>query len=183
MKYFLDTEFIEDGTTIDLISIGLVCEDGREFYAENSSADLSKAGEWVEANVLPLLWSRRADKTKASMWGRDGGAGGLLTHEEIGTAIRLFIPEGDKPEFWAYYADYDWVAFCQLFGTMMDLPDGFPMYCRDIKQWCDQLGSPELPKQDGTEHNALEDAQWNMQAWEFLNAIAPNPLNLTETSL
>jgi len=173
MKYFLDTEFIEDGTTIDLISLGVVCEDGREFYAENSSADLSKAGEWVKANVLPLLWSRSADKREANLWSRDGGAGGWMAHKEIGSEIRLFIPEGDKPEFWAYYADYDWVAFCQLFGTMMDLPDGFPMYCRDIKQWCDQLGSPQLPKQDGTEHNALEDARWTMQAWEFLNAIAP----------
>lgn len=33
MKYFLDTEFHEDGKTIDLISIGIVAEDGREYYA------------------------------------------------------------------------------------------------------------------------------------------------------
>jgi len=171
MKYFLDTEFIDNGTTIPLISIALVCEDGREFYAENSSADLSKAGEWVKANVLPLLWSRSADKRKANLWSRDGGAGGFMAHEEIGSEIRLFIPEGDKPQFWGYYSAYDWVVFCQLFGTMMDLPDGFPMYCRDIKQWGDQLGSPDLPKQNGTEHNALEDARWAVQAWEFLNAI------------
>jgi hypothetical protein len=25
-KYFYDTEFIEDGKTIDLVSIGIVCE-------------------------------------------------------------------------------------------------------------------------------------------------------------
>jgi hypothetical protein len=29
MKYYYDTEFIEDGRTIDLISIGIVAEDGR----------------------------------------------------------------------------------------------------------------------------------------------------------
>jgi hypothetical protein len=29
MKYFYGTEFIEDGKTIDLISIGIVAEDGR----------------------------------------------------------------------------------------------------------------------------------------------------------
>ena len=33
MKYWIDTEFIERPCTIDLISIGLVAEDGREFYA------------------------------------------------------------------------------------------------------------------------------------------------------
>ena len=39
--------------------------------------------------------------------------------------------------FYAYYADYDWVAFCWLFGKMIDLPKGFPMYCRDLKQELD----------------------------------------------
>jgi hypothetical protein len=43
MKYFLDTEFIEDGKTIDLISIALVAEDGREIYLCNSDCDLNKA--------------------------------------------------------------------------------------------------------------------------------------------
>ncbi len=33
MKIFYDAEFIEDGVTIDLISIAMVAEDGRELYA------------------------------------------------------------------------------------------------------------------------------------------------------
>lgn len=45
MKYFFDTEFIEDGKTIELLSIGIVSEDGREFYAESLDADHSKAEE------------------------------------------------------------------------------------------------------------------------------------------
>ena len=39
MKYTYDTEFHENGRTIDFISIGIVCEDGREYYAENSECD------------------------------------------------------------------------------------------------------------------------------------------------
>ena len=37
MKYFIDTEFIESGplNPIQLISIGVVAEDGREFYWHN----------------------------------------------------------------------------------------------------------------------------------------------------
>lgn len=79
-----------------------------------------------------------------------------------------------KPVFWGYYADYDWVVFCQLFGTMMDLPKGFPMYCCDIKQWCDMLGNPKLPEQGKGEHHALADARWNRQAWEFLQKYSMN---------
>jgi len=148
MKIWFDTEFIEDGHTIDLISIGLVREDGRTYYAESGECDISKTSEWVQKNVLPNL------------------TGVKVPRSTIAQEIVSFA--GEKPEFWAYYADYDWVALCQLYGTMMQLPKGWPMYCRDIKQWCDAVGNPRLPKQDSVEHNALADAKWNLKAWEFL---------------
>ena len=50
----------------------------------------------------------------------------------------------------------------------MDLPIGFPMYCKDIKQLCDEMGNPKLPEQVCGRHNALLDAVWNKQAYEFL---------------
>ena len=53
MKYWIDTEFIERPYTIDLISIGLVAEDGREFYAESSEVDWSRASQWTLENVPP----------------------------------------------------------------------------------------------------------------------------------
>lgn len=45
MRYFYDTEFIEDGHTIDLISIGVVAEDGRSYYAISKAFNPKKAGE------------------------------------------------------------------------------------------------------------------------------------------
>jgi hypothetical protein len=57
----------------------------------------------------------------------------------------------------------------QLFGTMMDLPKGFPMYTMDLKQWCKQLGDPELPAQGKGEHSAILDAKWNRDVWHFLD--------------
>lgn len=55
MRYFLDTEFIENGKTIDLISIALVSEDNREYYALNHECDFSQASDWVRQNVLVYL--------------------------------------------------------------------------------------------------------------------------------
>lgn len=165
MKYFLDTEFIESGSRFPLIllSLGIVAEDGREFYAVNDDAPIAMANSWVMDNVVPHLGVPR------------------VKFKDIAPSVLAFIEEGrlknedgsvsvyDRgPLFWGYYADYDWVVFCQLFGTMMDLPKGWPMYCRDLKQWCDALGNPELPKQTSTEHNALNDARWNHQVWKFL---------------
>lgn len=145
MRIYFDTEFIEDGRTIDLLSIGLVREDGKTYYAEPLETDRLKASDWVVENVLPHL------------------TGPVKRRTLIAEEIRAFA--GDDPEFWAYYADYDWVALCQLYGTMMDLPDGWPMYCRDVKQVVDERGLTLL-KQRGIEHNALADAVWLCYAAE-----------------
>ena len=181
MRYFFDCEFIDDGSTIAVISIGMVAEDGRELYAENLDADLSKASEWVSENVVSKLWSRQPDKPEYNAWSRDGGVGGLMTHKDIARKVLNFCDPKTHgtPEFWGYYSAYDWVAFCQLFGTMMDLPSGYPFYCRDLKQWADDLGNPTLPEQTG-EHHALADAQWNKQVWQCLRDEADRLLDKTK---
>jgi hypothetical protein len=79
VKYWIDTEFIERPYTIDLISIGLVAEDGREFYAESSEVDWSRASQWTLENVPPQL---------------DGKG---MTREEIGYAVRGFYRRGRAP--------------------------------------------------------------------------------------
>lgn len=171
MRYFLDTEFAEKRGSIDLISIGIVSEDGREFYAEVDRFDDSVCNQWVRENILPKLWSRQKDKSPFNAWSRDGGCGGLMTVAEIASGVQQFVGSHEKPQFWGYYCDYDWVVFCWLFGSMIELPKGWPMYCRDLKQWCDQLGNPILPPQVSMEHNALEDARWNRKAWNFLEEL------------
>lgn len=165
-RYFLDTEFMEDGHTIELISIGLYCEDGRTFYAENRYVNLRRCNDWVKENVVPHLNMVKAgDKQK----------GGGRTPTEIRADLLAFVGAGAyTPQFWAFYADYDWVALCQLFGRMLDLPDGWPMFCWDLKQWAVQLGDPRLPAQTSTEHHALADAMWNKEVWEFLRDIDGN---------
>lgn len=167
MRYWLDTEFIEDGRTIDLLSIGIVAEDGREFYREAAWADLNRANEWVQANVIPYLHACMISGRPQAVCQADCP---VVPRATMQTLIQNFCDPGQygKPEFWGYFADYDWVALCQLFGTMMDLPKGWPMYCRDIKQWCDMLGNPRLPEQGKGEHHALADARWNKTTWEYL---------------
>ncbi len=159
MRFFFDTEFIERGPKypIELISIGIVADDGREFYAISADFNPEHANDWVKENVLAKL---DPFDPREHLW-------------QIAQRVKAFIGESQgKPEFWAYFADYDWVVFCQIFGTMMDLPEKWPMFCLDLKQLCVSLGNPRLPKQETGEHNALADARWNKQAFEFLVAKA-----------
>lgn len=158
MKYYIDTEFIESGPKkpIQLISLGIVSEDGRELYCVSSEFNPEDASPWVQDNVLDSI-SEEDYKSAMSL-------------ESIGHAVAEFVLQclPNKPEFWGYYSDYDWVTFCQIFGTMMNLPQDFPMYCLDIKQVCIEKGNPKLPEQGKGEHNALADARWNKTALDFL---------------
>lgn len=157
MRYFLDTEFIDTGTEVDLVSIGLVCEDGREYYAISTEFDAARASEWVVKHVLAQLPPRTAPVWKARAAIRD----------EIVAFVGL-----KRPEFWAYCGAYDWVLLCQLFGGMVNLPGRWPGFAMDLKQWAVLLGNVRLPKQETGEHDALEDARWNRRVWEKLAAVA-----------
>lgn len=155
-RWFVDTEFHEDGLRIELISIALVSEDGREYYAHSSEYDATACSDWVKLNVLPLL--ARMPR---------------LPRRVIAADIRRLV--GPDPEFWADFASYDWVALCQLYGTMMDLPQGWPMFCRDLRQLMESAGvrSVQLPQQHETAHNALHDARWLRQAFFSLQSSEP----------
>jgi hypothetical protein len=262
MKYYFDTEFLEGAQsnrfmgikigetkpTIDLISIGIVAEDGREYYAASKDFNLKEAWNrhdldyghglqrlnppkkvyWIRENVLkPMfeeLWHKNSHMENlhhvpyqftyqnfnrlVKIYGK--------SNQQIAMEIKDFCGHWDgdsvvfrgsrpkyttKPEFYAYYADYDWVAFAWLFGRMIDLPEGFPMYCRDLKQELDQKvleiyprdtmyhkedvvdsfdtklswikARPEYPK-NNNEHNALSDAKWNMKLHHFINSLNPH---------
>lgn len=258
MKYFIDTEFLE-GTqtkkvlgfnvgqtkpTIDLISIGIVAEDGREYYAISKEFNLKEAWNrfelkpdidnggmkkvyWIRENVLKHIWNdlNGAEvygffKTKKDRFdyklGMEFSYRSLKyllneygkTNAQIAEEVKEFVsikaaclsklkdvqngivhPSSVFPEFYGYYADYDWVVFCWLFGKMIDLPQGFPMYCNDLKQILETRGfacngttiplemwgkdikeHPNYPKQTN-EHNALADARWNKQLYEFLKSL------------
>jgi 3' exoribonuclease, RNase T-like len=160
VRYFLDTEFMESGPDrpIVLLSIALVAEDGRELYFVNGNADYSQASEWVRANVFPHLFVR-ADRTFD--WNTC-----LTSFKNMRGHIEEFC--GEWPEFWGFYADYDWVVLCQIFGAMGDLPQNWPMYCRDLKQWCDDLHNYVLPPMVAAKHNALFNARWNRDVYAFL---------------
>lgn len=151
MIIYLDTEFWERPCTIDLISIGLVREDGKEYYAESSDFDEDRCtNDWLHKNVLNKLghWENRKSRSR------------------IASEILEFV--GPNPVFTGYYSDYDWVVFCWLFGKMIDLPTGFPKFCIDLKQDLFRAGNPKIPFKAEQEHNALDDARWIAKAHKWL---------------
>ena len=201
MKYFLDTEFIEGFQKplfgkkrhhIDLISIGMVCEDGRCYSALSNEYSYNDADDWVKDNVILPLYNEIKDVDKSIKINNFNKLLGS-SNKTIALDIIKFIFDGmskkdNVVEFYGYYSDYDWVVFCSIFGKMINLPEKFPKYCRDLKQTLDEKARrimlpislknkiekiksyPNYPKQSN-EHNALADAQWNFDLYNFLKEL------------
>ena len=155
-NFFLDTEFSEDDSGIMFISIGIVCDNGKEFYRVSKGFESAQCTDWVKRNVLTRL--NTTDRAHP---------------HEIKKDIINFVTENTlvTPLFWGYYADYDWFLFCRLLGGMLKLPTKWPQLCMDLKQWAIQLKVP-VPKQAGLQHNALADAKWHAEIHKFLSAYS-----------
>lgn len=186
MKYYLDTEFLE-GTqekrifglatgwqtkpTIDLISIALVAEDGREYYAVSKDFNLKEAWNRYQLRVAEYpLW--QAFESNKIYWIRDFVLRPIFKHwtrgmqgisaeftysnmkcliaeegrsnADIASDIIEFTDYSVCKEFYADYCNYDWVVFCWLFGKMKDLPKGYPYYCNDTQQLLKQKLSGKI---------------------------------------
>ncbi|MFF1916232.1 3'-5' exoribonuclease domain-containing protein [Streptomyces sp. NPDC058239] len=174
-----DLEFLEDGRTIELISIGMVCDDGREYYAVNSDMPVKRIRkhEWLMANVVPHLPRGRGDRRNhvPRRWLIDYFDPTVKARKTIAAEVAAFIQDaGPDVELWANYGAYDHVALAQLWGPMIALPDGVPMFTHDIQQERSRQGLAwdDLPKQESVEHNALADARHNQAVRRWLVARA-----------
>lgn len=180
MKYFFDTEFIEHATGIQLVSIGILAEDGRTFYAESCSFDERLADSWVKENVLKRL--RLSMSYLKDTVNYDDEMRGICevygSESFIKEQLLTFFKYDETPEFYAYYASYDWVVFARIFGRLIEKPEHFPMWVIDLKQMMWERGLTKEWKQEVCpdpegEHNALVDAQWNKKLYKLIIQTKP----------
>lgn len=176
-RIFYDTEFIEDGRAIDLISIGMVREDtGAELYLVNSDMPVRRIRKhpWLMANVVPGLPKAYGDFRNAMprRWLFHYGDQRVQPLKVIAKCVRHFVTDTPDPQLWAWYGAYDHVVLAQLFGSMIDLPDGIPMWTNDLRQEAERLGNPPLPEQAAGVHNALADAKHNLERAHALDEAA-----------
>jgi hypothetical protein len=172
MDIAYDWEFLENGVTIRPISIGMVKEDGEEYYAVvNEGMTLVHAVQhpWLRANVIPYLPVEIDDDTGMPSW--DSGHPDykfVKAKEVIAWEVKNFILSVPNPSLWAYFASYDHVCLAQLWGVMINMPKGVPQRTNDIAQDMERLGirAPSMPGIQ--QHNALSDAREVMYKRKWL---------------
>ena len=186
-RIFMDTEFMEiphdplGSGDIELLSLGAVDEEGIPFYAVNIEARRERANQWVKDNVLPHLGS--TDLVR----GEDHIHDLFAEAEGIARAFLEYLqPDEYEIRLYTWYGAYDHVVLCWLFGAMIDLPRGMPMYTRDVKYLWDMFNVPDVhlgELMSGIEnpsiyqpHNALYDALGIRARFKHVEALIPRPL-------
>jgi hypothetical protein len=177
MKIFFDTEFTGLHQNTTLISIGLISECGKTFYAEFTDYNKDQIDEWLQANVINKLILPQDLGTNGI--GVDGFVGNTKFIKEH---LEKWLSQFEQVEMWSDCLSYDWVLFSQIWGHNFNMPKNVYYIPFDIctvfkmkgidpdisreKFGCGEFYS-EMPK-----HNALWDAKVIKMCYDKLNLIA-----------
>lgn len=166
-RSYLDFEFIPSRPdTGGLISLGLVDDEGNSYYAVNQDMDqyAVTTNQWLRKNVWPhlpladgFLDTNHPDVKPLQQIRYD-----LVAWFAMRRHDRLFTWYGSQDmsrlhSFW----DNNWAK----------MPDSIPQWSHEIASIAYMFGSPQLPEQLSTAHNALDDAKHNRHLVLFLRDL------------
>jgi hypothetical protein len=181
-KIFFDFEFTGLHKLTTPISMGLVCEDGRTFYAEFTDFDKFQIDDYVRQNVLQKR--TLADFVMQNDYNpsvKDVKVKGDIdtVYEALNSWISYYKDDG--VEMWGDLLQYDWVLFINIFGSGKHLPkfiDYIPMdICTALKLCGEEKDIDRLKFAYGEEkavslkeqqNNSLFDAQTSLEVYKKL---------------
>lgn len=167
MKGFLDMEFTGLHQNTTLVSLGLVMEDGRKFYAEFMDYDKNQVDDFVQEHVINHLWKHNVpdELTEERAQGRFHY---YVCNRPAATRYLMdFLEEYDFVEIWGDTLAYDWMLFCNLFQTALLLPKKIYYIPFDIATLFYAKGiDPDITREEfagvtepwESKHNSLWDA-------------------------
>lgn len=173
MNIYFDTEFTGLYKDTDIISMGLISEDGKELYLEFKGLDVAKQDIWLKKNVLPYTvlygeadWEDIVDNVMNYHSG---------TKEELKGVLLTWLRQFDNVQLVSDVCHYDMVLFIDIFGSAFDIPKNVSASCHDINQdiantyGVSEATAFELSREqivedmeeqiEGNKHNALYDAK------------------------
>lgn len=172
MKIFLDTEFTGLHKNTTLISIGMITETEKTFYAEFNDYDKSQINDWIQKNVIKNLSSDQYALSTMADTTFNGNKKDIASH------LNQWLKQFDNIEIWSDCLAYDWVLFNDIFGSAFDIPKNVYYIPFDIctlfkiKNIDPDINREEFAEinlnSDCTKHNSLFDAMVIKKCYEKL---------------
>lgn len=186
MNIYFDTEFTGLHKNTSLISIGLVDENGRTFYAEFIDYDRSQVNDWILENVIEHLISSKS-KNRFTYGTSVIGEKTTVIGEKwkIKEELTNWLSSYDEVQLVSDVCHYDMVLFIDIFGDAFSIPKNVSAVCYDINQDiadyldCSQKEAFDVSREsilarneikiNGDKHNSLYDALVIKEIYNIIN--------------
>lgn len=150
MNLFFDAEFTGLHKNTTLISLGIVSEDGKKFYAEFTDYDEGQCDDWIKENVIKNLGAENIEFDSAytlcdassfgnKRWLKYNDSMEVTIGEKfyIIPFLKTWLKQFDSIQFVSDVCHYDFVLLIDLLtngGTAIELPNNISAACHDINQ-------------------------------------------------
>ena len=175
MNIFFDTEFTGLHKNTTLISIGLVDDQDKTFYAEFTDYDKHQCEPWIKRNVINnLKWAGTKSPERIKVE-NDKGIAILGDTQYIANHLLKWLTQYQEVQLVSDVCHYDMILFINIFGHAFDVPGLVAPCCHDINQDIARYFNIRESKAfdlsregilenfnikiDGDKHNALYDAK------------------------
>jgi hypothetical protein len=135
-KLFIDLEFTGLHQATTPISLGIVSECGKTFYAEFTDYDRTQLNDWLEENIIPNTWvavhepiTSMGEVVGDSRWADVHVFG---SSDYIKPFLEKWLSQFDKIVIWSDCLAYDWVLFNQIWGHAFSIPENIYYIAMDI---------------------------------------------------
>ena len=135
-KLFLDTEFTGLHQETTLISLGIISECGKTFYAEFTDYDKTQLNDWLDENVIAHTWVAKHEPITSmgeviseSRWADVHVFG---SSDYIKPFLEKWLSQFEKIVIWSDCLAYDWVLFNQIWGHAFSIPENIYYIAMDI---------------------------------------------------
>ena len=186
-KLFFDTEFTGLHQKTTLISIGIISECGKTFYAEFTDYNKRQVDDWLQENVISKLFLHEMEEFKIYSVGEKAVGKKVVSGQDtmvlgnkqvVKQYLKEWLSQFEKVEMWSDCLSYDWVLFCQIFGHAFKIPKNVYYIPYDICTLFKDRGiDPDISREkfgcsedyhEMPKHNALWDARVIKMCYEKL---------------
>lgn len=152
-KLFIDFEYTGLHQATTPISLGIISECGKTFYAEFTDYDRTQLNDWLDENIIPNTWV--AINNPITSMGEVIGDTRWADKHVFGSSdyIKPFLEEWlsqfEKIVIWSDCLAYDWVLFNQIWGHAFSIPENIYYIAMDICTVFEMQGiDPDISREE-----------------------------------
>ena len=148
---FIDFEYTGLHQTTTPISLGIISECGKTFYAEFTDYSKTQIDDWLLKNVIDNLCLDTLDnQANIHNWKIKG------VTKNIKEALEVWLSQFEEVVVWSDCLSYDWVLFCNIWGHAFNIPKNVYYIPMDICTLFDDKNiDPDISREEYCEINSV----------------------------